>query len=102
MMLAAKSGPLASVWELGQLVGTDFGTECSDAEAVMKLAREGGDIEAGIAEEEDKHTKAVAELEEKHRKTIADLKEKDDNEIEEMKQERNSKRQELKAVLNIE
>ena len=51
-MLAAKSGPLASLWELGQLAGTDFGTECSDTEALIKLARQGGDIEADIAGEE--------------------------------------------------
>ena len=101
-MLAVKSGSLSSVWELGQLQGTDFGAECSDGEALMELAREGRDIEAGITGGEDRHKSAITEIEKKYREIIAKLNAKHDIEIEKMKQERNSKAQQIKSFLNIE
>jgi len=101
LRIAAACRHLGSVWELVQLPGTDFGDEVSDVDTLMKLAREGADIEAGITSEKEEYEKSVAQLEETYKKNLAELKEKHDNEMQERKQDKEVKGSELKAFMNI-
>jgi len=96
---AAKCGNVGCVWEIVQFSGADFGGNVSNEEKLMELAREGGDIDAAIAEEENELKLNLAIMEKNYKKAVAELNEKFDKKMEEMEQKRESKGEELKECL---
>ena len=99
LITAAKCGNVGCLWEIAQFPDVDFGDKIDNKEIIMSLAREGGDIDAAIASDENEYKLNLAMMEKNYKKAVSDETEKFNKKMEDMEEKRESKGEELKKHL---
>jgi len=99
LITAAKCGNVGCLWEIAQFPDVDFGDKVDSKDIILSLAREGGDIDAAIASDENEFKLNLAIMEKNYKKAVTEENEKFNKKMEDMEKKRESKGEELKKYL---